>query len=501
MSEISSHKQILRSSSIIGAASSVNVLVGLLRIKVVAVLLGPSGVGLIGILQSLMAAASTASSLGIGNVGTRQIAQAAGIGDQAGIDSARRALFWGAMILAILGGLVFWLLRNIISQLVMNDPDKSDLIGWITIGVMLTVAASAQSALLTGMRRIGDIARMRVLSAVLCTAMGVAAVFWLGENGLILYVLAVPLAAFVVSHIFVMRLPSVQSSRTPISVLLGQWGTMIRLGSAFMFAGLFAIGGQLVVRAIVQKELGANDLGYFQAAATISTTYLGFVLGAMSTDYYPRLAAAMSSSEQANRLVNEQTQVALLLVGPVLLALLALVPWIIPLLYSQEFYPAVDVLRWQILGDVLKVMSWPLGFVILASGAGKTFVLTESLAISTFIIVVWLAIPFAGVQATGIGFFSMYIVYLPLVYSISRSKTALRWDARVKRDALILLVSALCISFVGRVSDVLGAAIGLSIAAIYGSFAFARLVKMAEIGGRAGRVVSFMRERLVKWWV
>ncbi len=109
-------------------------------------------------------------------------------------------------------------------------------------------------------------------------------------------------------------------------------------------------------------------------------TYIGFVLTAMGTDYYPRLTAAIHDHATVNRLVNEQTEVALLLAGPVFLAMLGLAPWVIQLLYSSRFRPAVDVLRWQMLGDVLKVASWPLGFIILAAGDGRTFMLTESLA-------------------------------------------------------------------------------------------------------------------------
>jgi O-antigen/teichoic acid export membrane protein len=58
------YRQILRSSSIIGGASFVGVLVALLRIKAAAILLGPAGVGLIGLLQSLMATAASVSALG-----------------------------------------------------------------------------------------------------------------------------------------------------------------------------------------------------------------------------------------------------------------------------------------------------------------------------------------------------------------------------------------------------------------------------------------------------
>ena len=103
MSENSSHKQILKSSAIIGGSSVIHILISVLRIKIIAVVLGPAGIGLNGLLQNLMATGSQLSSMGMGNAGTRQIAEAAGSGEKVKIDVARRALFWGTLLLSVLG--------------------------------------------------------------------------------------------------------------------------------------------------------------------------------------------------------------------------------------------------------------------------------------------------------------------------------------------------------------------------------------------------------------
>lgn len=493
MTEQSSHRQILRSSSIIGGASVINILIGLLRIKVVAVLLGPAGVGLVGILQNLMATASTVAALGFGTVGTRQIAEAAGREDQAGIDTARRALFWGTLGLAVVGGVLLWALRHVLAEQVLADPSQAPLLGWLAVGVALTIASGSQGALLTGMRRVGDIARVQVYSAFMAAALGIGAIWLLGEAGLLLFILAGPLSGFVIGHLYVARLPKIQTPAVPLAVLAGQWKTMARLGTAFMVAGLVGVLGQLAVRTLVQRELGAESLGYFQAAWVISMTYLGFVLGAMGTDYYPRLTAAIHDHATANRLVNEQTEVALLLAGPVLLGMLALVPWVIPLLYSAEFAPAAGILRWQILGDVLKIISWPLGFILLAAGAGRTFMLTESAAMAVFAGGTWLALPWLGVQATGVSFLLMYMIYLPLVYWLARRRTGFRWSCSVLRDALLLCVAATLVAACGAWHDWLGAIVGVLAAGGFGLVSLLRLARMVELGGALGRLAGTVR--------
>src|SRR5206468_11568354 len=201
-------------------------------------------------------------------------------------------------------------------------------------------------------RRISDLARISVYSAFLSTVLGSGALFLWQQKGLLVFLLLVPLSKFAFGCIYVTRLPKIRTPHTALSELGRQWGTLARLGFSFMLAGLAATASQLVVRTLVQQELGTDALGYFEAAWVISMTYIGFVLGAMGTDYYPRLTAVIQDHEAVNRLVNQQTEVALLLAGPVFLAMLGLSPWVIELLYSARFGDAAIVLRWQILGDI-----------------------------------------------------------------------------------------------------------------------------------------------------
>ena len=493
----SSYRDILRSSSIVGGASVINIGVGLVRTKVAAVLLGPAGIGLIGLFQSLVTTASSVSALGLGTVGTRQVAEAVGHDDAEGVAASRRALFWGTLALSVVGAAVFWALRDVLAARVLDDPSLAGAVGWLSIGVALTVAAGSQAALLKGLRHVGDIARVSVYSAVLSTVVGVAAVWAWGQGGLVAFVLAAPLASFVLGHVYVARLPRVRGT-TPLRVLASQWRVLARLGAAFMVAGVVASLGNLVLRTIIQRTLDAAALGYFQAAWAISMTYIGFVLQAMGTDYYPRLTAAMDDPAHANRLVNEQTEVALLLAGPVFLGMLALAPWVMTLLYSGQFTAAVGILRWQILGDILKVASWPLGFVILAAGHGRTFMLTQSLSVVALVGLSWLGLPHLGIEATGVAFLGMYAILLPVVYVVARRTTGFRWDAGVLRHLVALTTVAAVVSGVAAGFERTGAALGLLAAAVFGIHAVGRLGHMANLGGPLGRVAALSRRLLTR---
>lgn len=498
MNPDSSYRQILRSSSIIGGASVINILVGLLRMKIAAVLLGPAGVGLIGLFTNTLATAVGVAGLGLGTVGTRQIAEAAGQNDPRQVWRVRRALFWLTLVLAVLGGLVFWLLRGVLAERVLGDASQAGALGWLSIAVALGVAAGSQSALLNGMRRIGDLARVSVWSGVWSTAAAVAALWWWGSGGIIAYVLAAPIASFLLGHWYVLRLPRSRPTHDERTELSFEWRTMLQLGLAFMVAGLAGTVGQLAVRSLVQRQLGADALGHFQAAWAISMTYIGFVLGAMGTDYYPRLTAVIRDHDAVNKLVNEQTEVALLLAAPVLLAMLALAPWVIRALYSTEFAGAVEVLRWQVMGDVLKIASWPLGFILLASGAGRAFMCSEWLAIGVFVVLTFLLLPLMGIVATGMSFLGMYVIYLALVWTLAVRRTRFAWTGAVKKHALLILSSGLAINTLAWASEWAAACAGVLLAAGWSVFALLRLARAGGLKGPVGKLADATRAGMVK---
>lgn len=463
-----------------GGASVINILISLLRTKVAAVLLGPSGIGLIGLFQNFISTASAIAALGFSSVGTRQIAEAAGRGDTDGVAAARRALSWGTLILALVGLVLVWVLRETLATRLLGDVSHAPDVGWLALGVGLTVIAGSQGALLNGLRRIGDIAWVSVWSSVLATVFGIGALWLWGAQGLMVFVLATPLASFLMGYVYVARLPKVQSPPTPLPQLMMQWRALVRLGAAFMVSGVVVATGQLAVRSMVQHQLGAEALGQFQAAWAISMTYIGFVLGAMGADYYPRLTATIHDHTAVNRMVNEQTEVALLLAGPVFLAMLALAPWVIELLYSSQFGEAASILRWQILGDVLKVTSWPLAFIILAAGDGRTFVLTESLTIAVFVGLVWLGLPLIGVEATGVAFIGMYVVYLPLIYWLAWRKTKFKWNAYVQRLGIALFIASLVLFLLRKESSSIQLMFGISITLSFGIYSFSNLLGRAR---------------------
>lgn len=467
-----SHREILRSSSIMGGSAVVNVAVGIVKTKIVAVILGPAGLGIIILLQNVMQTAASVASLGLGQAGTRQVAEANEEGNTNAIALVRRTLIVATATLGFIAAAVLWLAGDQLTAWFELGPQVASQMRWLAIGTALTVATQAQIALLMGFRRIGDLARVSTLSVIVSAVIGLTAVWLWGRGGIAAYVLSQVGATFVIGHFYVMRLKRSPKVLLSPGAVMHQFTTMLFFGAALTVAAVTVNVGQLLARTLIQQQLGAAAVGLFQAAWLVSVSYLGFVLQAMGADFYPRIVAAANEPQRLARLVNDQIEVALLLAAPVLLGMLGTAPWLMQLLYSRAFEPAVQVLQWQVLGDVLKVASWPIGYLLLAVNASRAYMVAEISAILVFLVALRLLLPIWGVQASGAAVLAMYVFYFAFVFGVA----ARRVRFRPTRGNLVLLGSlfaaCLLMFFIARWMPLAGAALGIVLAAGAGGGCF-----------------------------
>ena len=420
-----------------GSSSVVAVAAGIVKNKVVAVFLGPAGVGLFGLLQSVLATVGTIAGMGIGSSGVRQIAASSTAGDTQLLSSTRRALWRASVGLGLAGALVMILWGEPIGRLSLGKDGYGTAMAWLGVGVFATVLSGAQIALLNGLRCLKDLAWINIFGALGGMAAAIVAVWLWGEKGVLAAVVAAPLATLAASCWLTTR---VSAGREKVSwpALSPPLKQLFRLGFLLMLSGLMTAGIQFAVRALLTRAMSIEATGHFQAAWGISMSYMGLVLGAMGTDYFPRLAAVSGDDGASNAMINEQLEVALLLIGPVILGMLSLAPQVVALLYSQAFTDTIAILRWQILGDILKVASWPIGFILMARGMGRLFFGTELLWNVVYFGVVWLGLKWWGLAATGVAFLVSYLLYFLLCWLLAHRISGF-WPSRTNTAILAAL--------------------------------------------------------------
>ncbi len=481
----SSYRQILKSSALIGGSSAFNIVIGIARTKVMAAILGPSGFGLMGMYVSLSGMVGNLTVLGMDSGGVRQIAEAAGSGEQTRIariiTALRRCMFFSG----VAGALLLLLFRSEASQITFGDTNHAAGIGLLSLTVFFTAIAGGQKALIQGLRQLKDLAAINVFGALFGTIVSIPLVLWLGEKGVVPSLLAISAFATLPSWWFARKIKVARVQMTWRETFAEARG-MLTLGLAFLASGLMGAFVAFLTRIIILRELGLSTAGIYQAVIIISGTYVGFIMQAIIADFYPRLTAVAGDNAECNRLVNEQIEISLLLAVPGILATIALAPLVLTVFYSSKFTDATVVLRWQSIGVLLRLASWPLLMIILAKNRSKWFMVTEVLNTVSQIVLFWFGVRFLGFAGAGVAFFLVWLFYLCLMAALARRLSGFSWSpANLRIGALGLISVALTFACCQSLPTLWGAAIGTSAAILIGLWSISTLVTLMTTSGMA----------------
>lgn len=424
-----SYTRILRSSAIIGGVEVIGMVLGLIRTKFAALLIGTAGIGVLGNYTSIQGLVGTIAGLGIRNSAVREIAQALQAGDNVAAGrsiTALRRVCWGT---GLLGMFVMVILSHPLSLWTFGSEAYALDIAFLGVAILFANLSGGESALIQGHQRIGDLARVKLVTAVSATILTVMLYALFGMRGIVPAILGLTAVDLAAAWFYARRIP-VKPCRLGLLETIGTAGGMLRLGLVFMLNGLvFSMIGWLT-RVLITHDLGIEAVGIFTAAYVLSQLFVNIVTGAMAADYYPRLTSHATDPVQANRMINEQTEIGLLLALPGLLATISFAPWIIQLFYSEQFLPATELLQWFALGCLGRVVAWPLMYLMPALGQSRTYFLFETLINGFHLALIFIGLKFAGLLGVAIAYLILQPVYLCAVTVIARQLTGFHWSKK-----------------------------------------------------------------------
>jgi antigen flippase len=437
--------QILKSSALVGGSSIANVAFGIVRTKVMAVLLGPAGFGLFGLYGSIANLTQTMAGMGINSSGVRQIAKAAGSDDTEKIALTTAVLRRTSLFLGLVGAGLLVVFARQVSTLTFGSDQHVGAVRLLSIAVLFQLVSGGQGALIQGMRRIADLAKMGVLAALFGTVISIPLVYFFREKGVVPSLIGVA-AMMIVTSWWYSRKVRIQTPSMTVSQAGQEAAALLKLGFAFMSSSLMLIGVAYAVRVIVLRKVGYAGTGFYQSAWTLGGLYVGFILQAMAADFYPRLTASVHDNAACNRLVNEQALVGLLLAGPGAIGTLTFAPVIISLLYSAKFSASVSILRWICLGTTLQVITWPMGYIIAAKARAGLLVVCELAWAVVSVGLAWVCVTSFGLNGAGIAFFGSYLFHVLLIYPVVHRLSGFRWSRENKQVGLLYL-SLIAVAF------------------------------------------------------
>jgi PST family polysaccharide transporter len=419
--------------------------------------------------------ATTVAGFGIGSGAVRSVAEAAGAGDLERVARTAAALRRTTRVLGAVGAVVLALLSWPISSFTFKSSRHAWPLVILAVTVFTGLVSAGQTSLVQGMRRIGDLSRLNVVGGLLGTLAAVPLLICLGQTAILPLILACSLITMLASWWYARKL-SLETLRLTWRETWAETRGMLQMGVAFLVTGILAALVAYVIRALVVRDLGMEAAGHYQAAFSLAGVYAGFVLQAMGADFFPRLTAMAHDNLQCNRLVNEQSEVSLLLVGPGVLFTLAFAPVVIHVFYAASFQPAVELLRWFAIGLLLRVISWPLGFILVAKGLACLFMWTELVSNMVYVALLFVGVHYVGLVGTALGFIGYYAFYLAMIATIAWRISGFRWsESNLRYGVSVIGVALGLLGLSFAIKETVVAVIGSGGALAFGFFSLRRL--------------------------
>lgn len=433
--EIYSH--VLKYTGLFGGVQGLNVLIGLVRNKFVALLLGPGGMGLVSLFNTTVQFISQATNLGISFSAVRHISEYYDAGDTEKTAHYVKVVRGWCLLTALIGMLVCIVLGPVLSNTTFSWGNHTLHFILLAPAIGMIAVTGGETAILKAQRKLKALAFVQIVAALASLVISIPVYYFFWQAGIVPVIVLMAFVSMCATLWFSLRLFPLQLSGT--RGILGEGMEMVRLGVAFTLAGIVGSAAEMVVRSYLNVVGNLDVLGLYNAGYMLTITYAGLVFSAMDNDYYPRLSAVNGDIEATNSAVNSQMEVSLLLVAPMLTALIAMLPVLIPLLFTGEFLPVVSMAQVAVLAMFFKVLTLPVAYITLARGYSLSYLGLETAYFVVFVLLIVFGYENWGLLGTGIAITLAHVFDCGMINLYAYKKYGYCSSATVSRYAVVLL--------------------------------------------------------------
>lgn len=403
----------MKAMGIFGGVQVMGILCSIIRTKLVAMWIGPVGIGLFGLFNNALEMIATGTNLGIRSSSVRDISQAHDKSDPGLISRMVTVVRKWSLWLGLAGALLTLVLAPALSQ--MTFGDSTHIWGFValSVAVLLQALTNGEYAVLQGTSRLKRLASVTLWGTIVGLAVSVPLFYLLRERSILPSILAY--AAALAAFAWLLRNREYPAASLSRRETFDMGKGFVKLG-IFMTLGNFAgILASYAFNAWLNVNTSTEQVGFYQAGYTLINKYTGLILTALGMEYYPRLSKVADSRLRLRAFVSQEINVAIAVMAPVVALFILLRELVVWILYTPEFNVILTFVSWGMIGTIFRTLSWCLAFTILAKGDGKTYLWTE---VASAIINLVLNIVFYrwwGLTGLGVAFLVSYLLYTIIV--------------------------------------------------------------------------------------
>jgi len=413
-----SYKQIFKSTTIVGGSQIINIVIGIVKNKLIAMLLGPAGVGVAGIFQTIVELVRNGTGLGINFSGVKNVAE--NNTDPQRVARTILILRRWEFGTGLVGMLVIIFFCKFFSLYSFGNNTYTYTIALMSVTLLISAVSAGQLAILQGLRRIKDMAKATLLGSVLGTVISLPLYWWLGVSGIVPAMILTAIGSLIVSWYYAKKVKTVAVDISLSQTFFEGLG-MAKLGFFIVFNGFVATASLYYIRILIRSHVGMEYVGYFQAVWIISTMYINILLNSMLADYFPRLSSIKDDKEASIKLINQQLEMTLLVGTPMLMGMITFASLAINILYTNSFHSAIVILKWQMMASFFTFISYTIGVLYLSKNKGWYAIISETVRQIVYIAFIYFGWEYFGFNVLGIGFLiANFICLIFVVISAGR---------------------------------------------------------------------------------
>lgn len=427
-----SYTHMLKYTGLFGGVQGLNIAITLVRNKFVALLLGPAGMGLVSLFNTIVNFFSQATNLGISFSAVRHISETFDSNTPERTEHIIKIVRGWSLLTAIAGMFVMAMLGPLLSSSVFAWGNHT--VHFICLSPVIAMLAitGGETAILKGLRKLKPLAAIQLINMVVALIVSLPAYYLFGMSGIVPVIDILAFAMMACTMYFSCRL--YPYTLRGAKGILGEGMEMVKLGVAFVLAGIFGSGSEMAIRSFLNVDGNLDVVGLYNAGYMLTITYAGMVFSAMENDYFPRLSAAASDRRSVCNTANRQIEISLLLVSPMLAALIVMLPILLPLLYSHHFSGIIQMGQIAVFSMYFKAITLPLEYINLAKGDSKSYLAIEMFYDVTIVILLVCGYRLFGLWGTGLALSVCHLLNLAVVtayvkmrYGVELSKNAIKY--------------------------------------------------------------------------
>ena len=407
-------RELLDAIGFLGIRQAANLVLSIVRAKILAILLGPAGIGIVSQASNFQTLLWNFSN----GVGRGVTVLTADSNTRKDFIKINRILVTSLIFLACFGGAIMIgcaIFAGPIAMWIFSNPNYQNFVMIIAASAWFAFQLSLVMAVFRGLLKIRAYTFSFVLGYFFTILGLVILVYAYGLVGAILSILAGQIINFFITAIILKFYVFSQFPEIGWLRAKPNWETLRQILNFFgpiLIIQVIAGMANLLLRGELIRRLSEEANGFYQVVWGMSLAYMTLVNDTVRSYVMPKIASHLDRLEDTINVQNNMLRVYLLVLSPFLMILLTLREIWIPILYSDVFLVAGSLMLWQFAGDLLTTVRININAALIPRKRFNYLIFEETISWSVWIgLSLWLMPRFGLVSIPG-GYFVSAIVVL-----------------------------------------------------------------------------------------